>query len=136
VLAPEYAQTSRVSEGNVNSEFLTTSESDKVQEASEEHDEPKRTFKYKSSHPEELIIANKDSPRKTKAAFNQNESLVGLISMIEPMNIDEALSNDGWIIAMEEELIQFQRNDVWDLAPKPKHKNIIGTKWVFRNKVK
>jgi len=23
---------------------------------------------------------------------------------------------------------QFQRNDVWDLVPKPKHKNIIGTK--------
>jgi len=25
---------------------------------------------------------------------------------------------------------QFKRNDVWDLVPKPEHKNIIGTKWV------
>jgi vacuolar-type H+-ATPase catalytic subunit A/Vma1 len=24
---------------------------------------------------------------------------------------------------------------VWDLVPKPQHKNIIGTKWVFRNKL-
>ncbi|KAK2428594.1 putative mitochondrial protein [Trifolium repens] len=36
---------------------------------------------------------------------------------------------------MEEELNQFKRNDVWDLVPKPKHKNIIGTKWVYRNKL-
>jgi len=34
-----------------------------------------------------------------------------------------------------EELNQFQRNDVWDLVPKPQHKNIIGTKWVFKNKL-
>ena len=29
---------------------------------------------------------------------------------------------------------QFQRNYVWDLVPKTYQKNIIGTKWVFRNK--
>ena len=51
--------------------------------------------------------------------------------MIEPKNVDEALSDDGWIVAMQDELNQFQRNDVWDLVPKPTHKNIIGTKWVF-----
>jgi len=44
-------------------------------------------------------------------------------------------SNDGWILAMQEELNQFQRNDVWDLVPKPPRKNIIGTNWVFRNKL-
>ena len=36
---------------------------------------------------------------------------------------------------MQEELNPFQRNDGWDLVPKPEHKNIIGTKWVFRNKL-
>jgi len=36
---------------------------------------------------------------------------------------------------MQEELNQFQRKDVWDLIPKPQNKNIIGTKWVFRNKL-
>jgi len=55
--------------------------------------------------------------------------------VIEPATIDEALSDDGWILAMQEELNQFQRNDVWDLVPKPQQKNIIGTKWVFRNKL-
>lgn len=48
--------------------------------------------------------------------------------MIKPTSVDEVLSDDGWIVANEEELNEFQRNDVWDLVPKPNHKNIIGTK--------
>ena len=36
---------------------------------------------------------------------------------------------------MQEELNQFQRNDVWNLVPTPQQKNIIGTKWIFRNKL-
>ena len=61
--------------------------------------------------------------------------ILGLLLVIEPDTIDEALSDDGWILDMKEELNQFQRNDVWDLVPKPQDKNIIGTKWVFRNKL-
>ena len=38
-------------------------------------------------------------------------------------------------MAMQEELNQFKRNDVWTLVPLPKDKSIIGTKWVFRNKL-
>jgi len=55
--------------------------------------------------------------------------------MIEPTKVDETLADDGWILAMQDELNQFKRNDVWDLVSKPEHKNIIGTKWVFRNKL-
>jgi len=36
---------------------------------------------------------------------------------------------------MQEELHQFERNKVWHLVLKPKDKTIIGTKWVFRNKL-
>jgi hypothetical protein len=34
---------------------------------------------------------------------------------------------------MQEELNNFMRNEVWSLVPRPKQ-NIVGTKWVFRNK--
>ena len=37
-------------------------------------------------------------------------------------------------MAMQEELNNFTRNEVWVLETPPKDKNIIGTKWVFRNK--
>ena len=37
-------------------------------------------------------------------------------------------------MAMQEELNNFTRNEVWVLEERPQDKNIIGTKWVFRNK--
>lgn len=36
---------------------------------------------------------------------------------------------------MNEELHQIEKNDIWELVPRPKDKNVIGTKWVFRNKL-
>src|SRR6266542_921203 len=38
-----------------------------------------------------------------------------------------------WVIAMQEELNNFTRNEVWSLVERPEQ-NVIGTKWVFRNK--
>jgi hypothetical protein len=35
---------------------------------------------------------------------------------------------------MHEELNNFKRNQVWELVKRPKDHNVIGTKWVFRNK--
>ena len=35
---------------------------------------------------------------------------------------------------MQEELNQFERNNVWDLVPRPSSRSVIGTKWVFKNK--
>nr|GFB63482.1 retrovirus-related Pol polyprotein from transposon TNT 1-94 [Tanacetum cinerariifolium] len=36
---------------------------------------------------------------------------------------------------MQEESNQFISNDVWELVPNPKDMTIIGTKWVYRNKL-
>ncbi|GJT42470.1 retrovirus-related pol polyprotein from transposon TNT 1-94 [Tanacetum coccineum] len=50
-------------------------------------------------------------------------------------NVNEALTDDSWIVAMQEELNQFIANNVWELVPQPRNMKIIGTKWVFRNKL-
>jgi hypothetical protein len=55
------------------------------------------------------------------------------VSSIEPFREEEALQDPDWVLAMQEELNNFKRNDVWSLVPRPKQ-NIVGTKWVFRNK--
>jgi hypothetical protein len=36
---------------------------------------------------------------------------------------------------MNEEMDQIEKNDTWELVPRPKNKNVIGRKWVFRNKL-
>ena len=36
---------------------------------------------------------------------------------------------------MQEELNQFERNEVWELVPRLNDQSVIGTKWVYRNKM-
>jgi hypothetical protein len=56
------------------------------------------------------------------------------VSSIEPKKIDEALMDVYWVNAMHEELNNFKRQQVWELVKRPKDHNMIGTKWIFRNK--
>ena len=35
---------------------------------------------------------------------------------------------------MQEEKSQLKCNEVWDIVPKLLHANVIGTKWIFKNK--
>ena len=44
---------------------------------------------------------------------------MAFVSLIEPKNINEAIIDKHWIIAMQEELNQFQRNQVWELVDIP-----------------
>ncbi|KAA0068057.1 retrotransposon protein, putative, Ty1-copia subclass [Cucumis melo var. makuwa] len=55
-------------------------------------------------------------------------------STIEPSTVDSALKDEYWLNAMQEELLQFRRNNVWTLVSKLEGVNIIDTKWVFKNK--
>jgi len=48
-----------------------------------------------SSHPEDQIIGNKSSPRRTRSYFRQEEFVIRLLLVIEPDTVDEALSDDG-----------------------------------------
>ncbi|GKA21282.1 putative ribonuclease H-like domain-containing protein [Tanacetum coccineum] len=52
----------------------------------------------------------------------------------EPKKITQALQDESWVEAMQEELLQFKLQNVWVLCDLPDGKRVIGTKWVFRNK--
>ncbi|GJX49122.1 putative ribonuclease H-like domain-containing protein, partial [Tanacetum coccineum] len=56
------------------------------------------------------------------------------LSQIEPKKISEALEDESWVDAMQEELLQFKIQKVWILVDLPNGKRAIGTKWVYRNK--
>ncbi|XP_059635270.1 uncharacterized protein LOC132277427 [Cornus florida] len=45
------------------------------------------------------------------------------------------LKSEDWIVAMKEELDQIHKNDTWTLILKPAAKNVIGSKWIYRNKL-
>jgi hypothetical protein len=55
------------------------------------------------------------------------------VSSFEPFKVKDALHDPDWVVSMQEELNNFKRNEVWSLVKRPKQ-NVVGTKWVFRNK--
>ncbi|GJV93471.1 putative ribonuclease H-like domain-containing protein [Tanacetum coccineum] len=56
------------------------------------------------------------------------------LSQVEPKKISNALEDESWVDAMQEELLQFKIKKVWILVDFPKGKKTIGLKWVYRNK--
>jgi hypothetical protein len=55
------------------------------------------------------------------------------VSSIEPYREEDALRDPDWVVAMQEELNNFMRNEVWHFIPRP-NQNVVGTKWVLCNK--
>jgi hypothetical protein len=68
--------------------------------------------------------------RSHVATFCEQYSFV---SSFEPFKVEDTLRDPDWIVATQEELNNFKRNQVWSLVERTKQ-NIVGTKWVFRNK--
>jgi len=71
----------------------------------------------------------------TKSTLNQFCEHMAVVSQIEPKTVADALEGSSWITATHKELNQFARNEVWTLVPRTSGMNVIGTKWVFKNKL-
>ena len=97
--------------------------------------EPQRMTKWTKHIDNQLIIGDPQSKVQTRSATANFCLFVSFVSLIEPKKIDEALTDHHWIAAMQDELSQFERNKVWKLVPQVPGKSVIGTRWVFRNKM-
>ncbi|GJU74745.1 ribonuclease H-like domain-containing protein [Tanacetum coccineum] len=56
------------------------------------------------------------------------------VSTTEPKTIKEAMADSACIEAIQEELYQFDRLQVWELVDKPFGKTVIKLKWLWKNK--
>ncbi|KAL6333989.1 hypothetical protein AAG906_000040 [Vitis piasezkii] len=86
----------------------------------------KNKSRVPKNHPLSNVIGNYKDSMVTKRKSKLNE-----ISYV----FEEALNDEAWVEALHEELNQFSRNEVWFLVPRPKDMNIIGIKWIFKNKM-
>ena len=64
-----------------------------------------------------------------------SSSNLAFLSTIEPHSVIQVSKDDCWIQAMNKELYQIEKNHNWELVPRPHDKNVIGTKWIFKNKL-
>nr|GEW02962.1 hypothetical protein [Tanacetum cinerariifolium] len=71
-----------------------------------------------------------DRDEGVEADYNK----LGTVIPMEPKKVTQALDDESWIEAMQEELLQFKLLNVWTLMDLPHGKRSIRTKWVYRNK--
>ena len=83
----------------------------------------------------ENIIGQIKEGVSTRSSISNFYRHTAFVSHVEPKSIEEALKDEKWVDTMHKELNQFARNDVWFHVPKTAEMNIIGSKWVFRNKL-
>ncbi|GJV84945.1 putative ribonuclease H-like domain-containing protein [Tanacetum coccineum] len=118
---------------------------------------PIPTLRIHSNHPKALILGDPNSAVQTRSKVNTSSGAHAFVSYVqkqkrtnhkdfhhclfacflsqhEPKKISEALEDESWVDAMQEELLQFEIQKVWVLVDLPYGKKAIGTKWVYRNK--
>ena len=100
-----------------------------------QHEDLPKTWKVVRDHPLDQVIGDLIKGVRTRGALRKTCEYATYISQMEPKNFNEAELEESWVNAMQEELNQFERNNVWTLVPRPTNYPIIGTKWVFRNKM-
>ncbi|KAI3681114.1 hypothetical protein L6452_35897 [Arctium lappa] len=105
------------------------------------NEEAAHQTRTQKNHPPQLVIGDINSPRITRHQSKlgglkdlQSGLLSCFLSQIEPKKAYDAMKEPSWIEAMQEELLQFELQNVWDLVDLPQGQRTIGTKWVFRNK--
>jgi hypothetical protein len=84
-------------------------------------------------HPVNFILDDIQKGVTTRSRVAHFCEHYSFVSYIEPYRVEDALRDSDWVLAMQEELNNFTRNEVWHLVPRP-NQNVVGTKWVFRNK--
>ncbi|GJS65301.1 putative ribonuclease H-like domain-containing protein [Tanacetum coccineum] len=118
---------------------------------------PIPTLRIHNIHPQSQILGDPKSSVQTRSRVQQHSGAHALVSDVqkqqrnnhkdqqhclfacflsqeEPKKISEALKDDSWVEAMQEELLQFRLQQVWILVDLPHGAKVIGTKWVYRNK--
>ncbi|GKE96013.1 putative ribonuclease H-like domain-containing protein, partial [Tanacetum coccineum] len=88
----------------------------------------------KASSAQQALASYIPKQNRTNHKDHHNCLLACFLSQEEPKNISQALQDESWVEAMQEELLQFKLQKVWILVDLPSGKKAIGTKWVFKNK--
>jgi hypothetical protein len=105
------------------------------EEDNEETSFPRAPSKrVQKNHHERKIIGDKSAGVETrrKLAFDSEQEI---LSLKETKSVNEDIKSKNWIKSMNEELDQIEKNQTWELVPRPKDKNVIGTKCIFKKKL-
>ncbi|GJT23427.1 retrovirus-related pol polyprotein from transposon TNT 1-94 [Tanacetum coccineum] len=94
--------------------------------------------KWSKDHPLDNIIGNPSRPVSTRKQLATDALWClynSVLSKVEPKNFKSAITKDCWFQAMQDEIHEFDRLQVWELVPPPDCVMIIALKWIYKVKL-
>ncbi|GKD69253.1 putative ribonuclease H-like domain-containing protein, partial [Tanacetum coccineum] len=94
--------------------------------------------KWTKDHPLENIIGELERPVSTRLQLHEQALFCyydAFLTSVEPKNYKDTLTQACWIEAMQEELHEFKRFEVWELVPCPDKVLVITLKWIYKIKL-
>nr|GEY25162.1 retrovirus-related Pol polyprotein from transposon TNT 1-94 [Tanacetum cinerariifolium] len=103
-----------------------------------DHQIQQHTSKWTKDQPLTNIIGQLSRPVSTRLQLHEQALFCyydAFLSSVEPKTYKDALTQSCWIEAMQEELNEFERLEVWELVPRPDKLMVITLKWIYKVKL-
>ncbi|GJW67975.1 retrovirus-related pol polyprotein from transposon TNT 1-94 [Tanacetum coccineum] len=94
--------------------------------------------KWTKDHPLDNIIGELERHVSTRLQLYEQAlfcSYDAFLSSVEPKTYKDVLTQSCWIEAMQEDLNEFERLEVWELVPRPDKVMVITLKWIYKVKL-
>ncbi|GJV48453.1 retrovirus-related pol polyprotein from transposon TNT 1-94 [Tanacetum coccineum] len=103
-----------------------------------DHQISEHNSKWTKDHLLENIIGELARPVSTRLQLHEQALFYyydAFLTAVEPKTYKDALTQAYWIEAMQEELNEFERLEVWELVPRPDKVMVITLKWIYKVKL-
>ncbi|GJV16909.1 retrovirus-related pol polyprotein from transposon TNT 1-94 [Tanacetum coccineum] len=94
--------------------------------------------KWTKNHPIENVIKNPSCSVSTRKQLQTDAMWCyfdAFLTLVEPKNFKQAMTELSWIEAMQEEIHEFQRLEVWELLSCLDKVLLIKLKWIYKVKM-
>ncbi|GJR39665.1 integrase, catalytic region, zinc finger, CCHC-type containing protein [Tanacetum coccineum] len=99
---------------------------------------PDHLRRWTKDHPLDNIVGNPSRPVSTRKQLASDALWCCFhteLSKVEPKNFKMAVIEDCWFQAMQDEIHEFDRLEVWELVPRPIYVMVIALKWIYKVKL-
>nr|GFC58445.1 retrovirus-related Pol polyprotein from transposon TNT 1-94 [Tanacetum cinerariifolium] len=103
-----------------------------------DHQISQHNRKWTKDHPLENKIGQLARPIFIRLQLHEQALLCyydAFLTSIEPKTYKDALTQSCWIEAIQEELNEFERLEVWELVPRLERVMVITLKWIYKVKL-
>ncbi|GJS94586.1 retrovirus-related pol polyprotein from transposon TNT 1-94 [Tanacetum coccineum] len=93
--------------------------------------------RWTKDHPIENVIDDPSRSVSTRKQLKMDDMWCffdPFLTLVEPNNFKQAMTEPSWIDAIQEEIHEFERLEVWELVPCPDKVFLIKLKWIYKVK--